>query len=52
MHKILKQSLFLVMLFFFSNIETVNAQDSDFGNWLIYIGNKKLNNKWKLNISF
>lgn len=24
------------------------SQDSDFGNWLIYIGNKKLNNKWNL----
>ncbi len=26
----------------------VKAQDSDFGNWLIYIGNKKLNQKWNL----
>lgn len=24
------------------------SQDSDLGNWLIYIGNKKLNNKWDL----
>ena len=24
------------------------SQDSDFGNWLIYIGNKKLNNKWNI----
>lgn len=24
------------------------AQDSNFGNWLIYIGNKKLNNKWNI----
>ena len=24
------------------------AQDSDFGNWLIYIGSKKLNSKWNL----
>ena len=24
----------------------INAQQSDFGNWLIYIGNKKLNSKW------
>ena len=23
----------------------INAQQSDFGNWLIYIGNKKLNTK-------
>jgi|TARA_B110000305_G_C19441019_1_gene641857 hypothetical protein len=26
----------------------VLSQDSDFGNWLIYIGNKKLNQKWNL----
>jgi hypothetical protein len=25
-----------------------NAQDSDFGNWLIYIGNKKLDQKWNI----
>ncbi|WP_411766335.1 DUF2490 domain-containing protein [Winogradskyella sp. A3E31] len=24
------------------------AQDSNLGNWLIYIGNKKLNNKWNI----
>lgn len=24
------------------------SQDSNFGNWLIYIGNKKLNQKWNL----
>lgn len=24
------------------------AQSSDFGNWLIYIGNKKLNSKWNI----
>lgn len=26
----------------------INAQDSDFGNWLIYIGNKKINSKWNI----
>lgn len=26
----------------------VQSQDSNFGNWLIYIGNKKLNQKWNL----
>ena len=25
-----------------------NAQNSDFGNWLIYIGNKQLNTKWNI----
>jgi phenylalanyl-tRNA synthetase beta subunit len=24
------------------------AQNSDFGNWLIYIGNKKVNSKWNV----
>ncbi|MFI1744597.1 DUF2490 domain-containing protein [Thalassobellus sediminis] len=24
------------------------SQDSNFGNWLIYIGNKKLNSKWNI----
>jgi len=24
------------------------SQESDFGNWLIYIGNKKINNKWNI----
>lgn len=26
----------------------VQSQESNFGNWLIYIGNKKLNNKWNI----
>lgn len=26
----------------------LKAQDSNFGNWLIYIGNKKLNEKWNI----
>ena len=26
----------------------VNAQDSNLGNWLIYIGSKKLNSKWNI----
>ncbi len=27
---------------------TMRSQDSNFGNWLIYIGNKKINSKWNL----
>jgi len=27
---------------------TAVSQDSDLGNWLIYIGNKKLDNQWNL----
>ncbi|MFD2291772.1 DUF2490 domain-containing protein [Mariniflexile gromovii] len=26
----------------------INAQDSNFGNWLIYIGNKQVNSKWNI----
>ncbi len=26
----------------------IHAQSSDFGNWLIYIGNKKINSKWNI----
>ncbi|OYX27598.1 MAG: hypothetical protein B7Z06_04025 [Flavobacteriales bacterium 32-35-8] len=26
----------------------LRAQDSDFGNWLIYFGNKKINSKWNI----
>lgn len=46
--KFLKQAvLIIVLLVFFTPINT-NAQDSDLGNWLIYIGNKKLNNGWNI----
>lgn len=33
----------LIFLFFPLGI---NAQDSDLGNWMIYFGNKKINDKW------
>ena len=26
----------------------MQRQSSDFGNWLIYIGNKKVNSKWNI----
>ena len=48
MYKILKQSLFVVLLFLLLIPEKTVAQESDFGNWLIYIGNKKLNTKWNI----
>ncbi|WP_415865393.1 DUF2490 domain-containing protein [Thalassobellus suaedae] len=35
--------VFVLMLPFF-----VQSQDSSFGNWLIYIGNKKLKNNWNI----
>lgn len=37
---------FLILVFLTPRIST--AQDSNLGNWLIYIGNKKLNNKWSI----
>ena len=37
---------FLFLVFLTPRIST--AQDSNLGNWLIYIGNKKLNNKWSI----
>lgn len=43
-YKILKAALLLLLVLPF-NLE---AQDSNFGNWLIYIGNKKLNSNWNL----
>ncbi len=30
------------------NSSQLNAQDSNFGNWIIYIGNKQFNSKWNL----
>lgn len=35
--------IFVLMLPLFAQ-----SQDSNFGNWLIYIGNKKINNKWNV----
>ena len=36
----------LTLLLVLSNF--TYAQESDFGNWLVYIGNKKLNQKWNI----
>ncbi|SFC98528.1 DUF2490 domain-containing protein [Algibacter pectinivorans] len=47
--KSIKKNIALVVLtvmFVLPNF--VIAQDSDFGNWLIYIGNKKLDSKWNI----
>lgn len=38
--------LFLIVALFTPKV--VTAQDSNLGNWLIYIGNKKLNEKWNI----
>lgn len=40
----MKKSLFSLFMMFFA--VSAYSQNSDFGNWLIYIGNKKINNNW------
>ena len=42
----LKAAIFAVIIFGFLSPTKVSSQDSDFGNWLIYIGNVKLKNNW------
>lgn len=35
-----------ILTFLFSSIFQTKAQDSDFGNWWIYVGNKQIDEKW------
>ena len=44
--KIKFQICFLLLLFFIPKVSL--GQDSNLGNWLIYIGNKKLDSKWNI----
>jgi hypothetical protein len=44
----IKQLTFTVLFLAFLTPIATFSQDSNLGNWLIYIGNKKLNNKWNL----
>ena len=46
--KRIKNALLLVLLVVFFVPKLATAQNSDLGNWLIYIGNKKLNDKWNI----
>ena len=46
--KYLKFISFSVLFLVFMFPKTAVAQDSNLGNWLIYIGNKKLNEKWNI----
>lgn len=46
--KFFKHFFFALLVLVFFAPKQVYAQDSNFGNWLIYIGNKKLNNKWNI----
>ena len=48
MFKTLKNTLFLVLFISFLIPEKTKAQDSNLGNWLIYIGSKKINSKWNI----
>jgi hypothetical protein len=44
-----KSNLFMVALTCVLMLPYISiAQSSDFGNWLIYIGNKKVNSKWNI----
>ncbi|OUS01439.1 hypothetical protein A9Q86_06560 [Flavobacteriales bacterium 33_180_T64] len=46
--KHLNLTLIFVLFMVFILPKTVIAQDSNLGNWLIYIGNKKLNTNWNI----
>ena len=48
MIKTFKGVLFLLLLMSFLKPRIGMAQDSNLGNWLIYIGSKKINDKWNL----
>ena len=46
---IMKKKLSLVALTFLLVLPNLNnAQDSNFGNWLIYLGNKQIDTKWNI----
>jgi len=38
----------LCLLLIISALDTVLAQDKNYGNWFVYFGNQKINNKWLL----
>ena len=44
--KVIRTILFVLVLAVLPKVST--AQDSDLGNWLVYIGSKQLNEKWNL----
>lgn len=46
---VLKKNISIVALTILLALPVFNyAQESNFGNWLIYIGNKKINSKWNI----
>ncbi len=49
MFKITTRQLKILSILFLGAMSfSAHAQDSNLGNWLIYIGNKKLNSKWNI----
>ena len=42
----IKVLLSLIICFLLAPSHVVDAQESDFGNWIIYFGNKQINEKW------
>lgn len=38
----------LCLLLIISSLDTALAQDKNYGNWFVYFGNQKINNKWLL----
>ena len=38
----------LCLLLIISTLDTVLAQDKNYGNWFVYFGNQKIKNKWLL----
>jgi hypothetical protein len=46
--KSIKNIFLIIIIAVFFAPKTVGAQGSDLGNWLIYIGNKKINEKWNI----
>ena len=38
----------LCLLLIISSLDAVLAQDKNYGNWFVYFGNQKINNKWLL----
>tara|TARA_B100000767_G_scaffold275797_1_gene315865 strand:+ start:24653 stop:25327 length:675 start_codon:yes stop_codon:yes gene_type:complete len=46
--KLIKRLLWVAFTLVFALPNLVQGQESNLGNWLIYIGNKQLNEKWNL----
>ena len=38
----------LCLLLIISSLDAILAQDKNYGNWFVYFGNQKINNKWLL----